>query len=326
MSYVLASVFSSEMNSYLNLLREAGRYINRIQSSLRSLDRYLADNGPSQEKLDAVTVSSWIMTREVSARTKIQDIINVKGFAKYLVSLGFEADCPETPKTRSSYVPYIFSDAELERIFSAADNFEPGKKAARSSLAFPVLLRLLYGCGLRLGEGRSLRWKDIDLESGVLTIREAKNQKQRFVPMDDSVTKLLKSYNAMTQADGICEDYLFESNCNPGEPFRNNSFYDWFSRVLEAAGIHYEKRSRNERGPCPHCLRHCFTLKSFLKSESEGRHFEDTAPFLASYLGHDSPKETEAYLRSNHTVYTQSHKRVDSAIGHLFPEVNFYEN
>ena len=211
MSYVFASVFSSEMNDYLSLLREAGRYINRIQSSLRSLDRYLADNGLSQKKLDAGTVSSWIMTRSVSVRTKIQDIIHVKGFAKYLVSLGFKASCPETPKARSSYVPYIFSDTELERIFSAADNFESGKKVTRSALVFPVLLRLLYGCGLRLGEGRSLRWKDIDFENDVLVIREAKNLKQRFVPMDGSMADLLRIYREMTRSDGICDDYIFES-------------------------------------------------------------------------------------------------------------------
>lgn len=326
MKYAFSNAFASEMEGYLNLLYESGRYICRIQSSLRSLNKYLVTKGLTQKVLNAKTVSAWIKTRNVSSPTKAQDINNAKGFAKYLVSLGFEACCPEMPKVQSDYVPYMFSDAEFERIISVADNFEAGKVMTRSALIFPILFRILYGCGLRLGEGRSLRWKDTDLENGILTIREAKNLKQRFVPMDDTMTKLLKSYRAMTRIDGICEDYLFESNCNPGEPFRNNTFYVWFAKILKMAGIHYAKQNCRERGPCPHCLRHCFTLKSFLKSENEGRHFEDTAPYLAAYLGHDSPKETEAYLRSNHTVYMQSHKRVNAAIGHLFPEVSFDEN
>jgi len=171
-----------------------------------------------------------------------------------------------------------------------------------------------------------LCWTDVDLENGVLTIREAKNLKQRFVPMDDSLTNLLRDYKEMTYDDGICNEYLFESDLHPGNPFKNNTFYEWFSRVLKAAGINYAKHNNRKRGPCPHCLRHCFTMKSFLKSDSEGRRFEDTAPFLAEYLGHDSAKETEAYLQSNHTVYTQSHQRVNAAIGHLFPEVSFNEN
>lgn len=325
MDYVFTSIFASEMERYLHLLREAGRYAARIQSSLRSFDKYLTGSGLAQKRLDAGTVSEWIKTRNVSSRTKAQDVTNIRGFSKHLASLGIKANCPEVPKMRSTYVPYVFSDTEFERIISAADNFESGH-FTRSALIFPVLLRILYGCGLRLGEGRTLRWKDVDLENGVLTIREAKNLKQRFVPMDGSATDLLKSYEAITCADDMCEDYLFESDCNPGEPFRNNTFYEWFVKILGAADIHYAKQKRSERGPCPHSLRHCFTLKSFLQSEEKGRRFEDTAPVLATYLGHDSPKETEAYLRSNHTVYTRSHQRVNAAIGHVFPEVNFDED
>jgi len=326
MKYIFVSAFAPEITRYLHLLREEGRYISRIQSSLRSLDRYLVGCGMTKKTLDAETITSWIKTREVSAVTKADDISRIKGFTKYLASLGIEASCPEVPKTRSDYVPYLFSNAEYERIFSVADNFEAVKFLTRSAYIFPILLRVLYGCGLRLGEGQSLRWKDVDLENGVLTIREAKNLKQRFVPMDNSMTRLLKNYRDMTQRDGICGDYLFECHCNPGEPYRNHSFYVWFIKVINTAGINYAKQNSRERGPCPHCLRHSFTLKSFLKSESEGRRFEDTAPFLAAYLGHDGPEETETYLSSNYLVYTQSHQRVDAAIGHMFPEVRFDED
>ena len=325
MKYIYTSVFSAEMPQYLNLLREEGRYIPRIQSSLRSLDKYLANCGFAEKTLDAETITSWLKTREVGAVTKANDIYRVKGFTKYLMSLGIKTSCPEVPKTQSDYVPYLFSDAEFERIFSVADNFEAVKFLTRSAYIFPVLLRVLYGCGLRLGEGQSLQWKNVDLENGVLTIREAKNLKQRFVPMDESLTALIRAYRTMTQSDGICDDYLFECHCNPGEPYRIRSFYVWFTKVIKAAGIIYAKHNSRERGPCTHCLRHCFTLKSFLRSESEGRRFEDTAPVLAAYLGHDGPEGTETYLTSNHLVYTQSHQRVGAAIGHLFPEVRFDE-
>ena len=326
MKYVYESAFAPEMNRYLELLSGAGRYIDRIQSSLRGLDRYLVAYGLEQRTLHAETVSAWVKTKNVSSHTKAKDVSNINGFAKFLVSLGIDASSPEPHKKRSEYVPYAFSDAEIQRIVSAADNLEVGQYLTRSSLVFPILLRLLYGCGLRLGEGRSLRWKDVDFERGILTIREAKNQKQRFVPMSATATELLTDYRAMTQNDGICTDYLFESNHAPGKPFRNKSFYEWFQKALRIAGIHYARQSTWERGPCPHCLRHCFTLKSFLKSESEGRRFEDTAPFLAAYLGHDGPKELETYLSTNHSVYTQSHKRMDAAIGHVFPEVDFNED
>jgi integrase len=56
------------------------------------------------------------------------------------------------------------------------------------SAEFPVLLRILYGCGMRLGEVISLTWNDIDLDKGIITVKAAKNQKQRLVPMSDELT------------------------------------------------------------------------------------------------------------------------------------------
>jgi integrase len=324
--YEFKSVFAAEMNNYLFLLREVRGYIAKVQSVLRSLDKYLTANDFTQKSLNEETISAWQKTRDVSTRTKSDDISHLRGFTKYLTSLGIEANCPESPKVQREYIPYVFSDIEMERIIKAADNFEACTRPKRSAWAFPFLLRILYGCGLRLGEGRSLRWKDINLEIGLITIRESKNFKQRFVPMDETLTAILSNYREFTKLNGICDDLVFESDWNPGYPFKNNTFYEWFRRVLNAAGIHYTKANNRKRGPCPHCLRHCFTMNSFLQSESEGRRFEDTAPFLAAYLEHDSAIETEAYLRSHHSVYTQSHRRVDVAIGYLFPEVNFNEN
>jgi integrase len=326
MKYVFKSILATEMNNYLHLLSENGKYIYQVQSSLRSLDRYLDAINYIDKRLPADTISSWLKTRDVSARTKIKNLSHMRGFTKYLNSLKIDASYPESYKFQNDYIPYIFSDAEIDKIIEAADNFEARSRISRTVLIFPVLFRILFGCGLRLGEGLTLRWKNIDLENGILTITKAKNLKQRFVPMDSSLTAILKDYKEMTKVDGICSDFLFESDFQPGNPFKNNTFYEWFIRVLKAAGINYAKQNNRKRGPCPHCLRHYFTLKSFLKSENDGRKFEDTVPFLAAYLGHDSIKETEAYLRSNHSVYTQSHQRVNAAIGSLFPEVNFIEN
>ena len=322
MKYEFTSIFTVEMDDYLSLMQASGKYMLKAQSTLRSLDKYLVNTKMLHKELKPDIISAWLKTRNVGAVTKGQDCVNVNGFCKYLSSLGFEAHCPERPKTNSNYTPYVFSDDEFDRIVCAADNFSPNRFVKNAHL-FPVLLRILYGCGLRLGEGRTLCWNDVDLANGILTIRDAKNSKQRFVPMDSSLTDILKQYRKITRQARICNVYLFESNRKPYIPFKNNTFYIWFSKVLENAGIIYVKQKRTVRGPCPHCLRHLFTKKSFIKSDSEGRRFEDTAPVLAAYLGHNSIKETEAYLRSDYSVYEQSHKRVDAAIGGLFPEVDF---
>jgi integrase len=326
MKHVFCSGFALEMDGYLNLLASAGRCTAKIQSSLTNLDKYLVKTSNDDKFLTADILSKWINCMNVSKTTKAGCLSNVKGFAKYLKSLGFHVECPELPKLDFDYVPYIFSNDELERIFAAADDFRNSRRATRSAILFPFLLRILSGCGLRLGEGLALRWKDVNLENGVITIREAKNLKERFVPISDSLVDTLKCLRKVTFQLDICKGYLFESNFNRNNHFKNNTFYEWFRAVLREAGVIYSKTNRRERGPCPHCLRHTFVHMSFLKSVREGRRFEDTAPFLAAYLGHDSPKGTEAYLRSSHSTYTDSHRRVNDAIGNLFPEVCFDED
>jgi integrase len=212
------------------------------------------------------------------------------------------------------------------RIVSVADNSYSGIRPDRSSQIFPVFLRILYGCGLRVSEGISIRWTDIDLEKGIITVRKSKNFKQRIVPMSQSLTRLLLLYKDMTQCENICNDYLFESSFHNGKPFKRYSFYKWFSKILKKANIHYSRKTRYDRGPCPHSLRHTFVLRSFLKSENEGRKFEDTSPFLSAYLGHDGIRETDKYLNASHLTYVDSHKRVNDYIGNLIPEVYFDED
>lgn len=321
-----ASIFSSEMDGYVKLLSEEGRNVAKNRNLLKRFDRYLVERQWKEKVLTAQLISDWLNPQNIRDSTKAHSITMFKGFVKYLRSLDISADCPEPPKVHSDYVAYIFTDEEMARIFTLADNYEGSQRFTRRAFTFPILLRILYGCGLRAGEACSLQWKDVDLEQGVITIHNAKNQKQRFVPMNFSLTKILKDYSKMVQREKICADYLFESKFNPGMPIKVNAFHSWFSILLKKAGIEYTKSDPNERGPCPHCIRHAFVMKSFLKSENTGRRFEDTAPFLAAYLGHDGPKYTEAYLSSNHSLYTQSHQRVNTAIGNLFPEVCFDED
>jgi len=326
MTTVFTNELATEMNGYLNLVSDTGMGIEHINSLFKSLDQYLNEHHHADKSLPEEVVSAWMATRQVKSCTKAGNISCINGFAQYLVSLGFEACVPEPPKVSHDYVPYVFSEEEWMRIVSAADNSYSGLRPDRSSQIFPVLLRILYGCGLRVSEGLSIRWTDIDLETGVITVREGKNMKQRFVPVSRSLTGLLLLYKNMVQSENICDDYLFESSFNEGKPFKRYSFYKWFSKILKKSNICYSRKNRYDRGPCPHSLRHTFVLRSFLKSESEGRKFEDTSPFLSAYLGHESLSETDKYLNASHLVYADSHKRVNDYIGNLIPEVFFDED
>jgi integrase len=325
MASPFTSVFATEMQDHLSLLADAGWYVKKSKCCLRSLDRFMVENEVTDKTLEERLVTEWLASRPVKAETKRNMYSEINRFAKYLSSLGFAAAMPEVPKQGRDYVPYMFSEDELERIFHAADNFLGSERITKATYFYPIALRLLYCCGLRLGETLLLAWRDVDFDSGAITIRAAKNMKQRFVPVSSSMCGLLLEYRKMTQRMGVCSEYLFETDirCGADKPVRNLAFEYWFLRVLRAADIEIVKKSPNDRGPCPHCLRHLFVFDSFLKSESEGRGFEETMPYLSAYLGHESLSALGKYLSRDYTLYRNSHRRVSDYVNGVFPEVNF---
>ena len=323
MSYTFKSIFANEIKSYIDLAASSGKYVEKMKSNLKSLDEYLSNRSVVDKILTESMIRLWLDGKNVKPQTKARILDDARAFAKYLMSIGYQASLPEPPISHQDYVPYIFSEAEMAGIFDAADNLQVHPNSAPADIQFPVVLRVLYGCGLRLLEALTMTWGGTDLDRGVITIHKAKNQKQRLVPFGDSLKNVLTLYRGYVSSGGAGHDYVFESRHNPGNPYDNSTFWRWFSKILRKANIHYARSSTHERGPCPHCMRHMFVVHSFMKSDTEGRDMENMAPFLSAYLGHEGMLETQRYLRASYILYTRSHQMVDAHIGGVFPEVSF---
>lgn len=77
-------------------------------------------------------------------------------------------------------IPAVLTQAEVQRLFAFLEG-ETG-----------LLARLLYGTGMRLAEGLSLRVKDIDFDRRVVVVREGKGAKDRVVMLPDSLRDPLR--------------------------------------------------------------------------------------------------------------------------------------
>ena len=182
----------------------------------------------------------------------------------------------------------------------------------------PLLVRILYGCGTRINETLCLKIKDIDLVSGVLLLRKTKNKHQRYVPMDKTLTEICKQYIHIQKLKP--DDYLFYCQ-RKREHWNVYSVDNCFSHILKNAGVTFVREKANDRGPCLHCLRHTFVLNSLKKSERAGRTFEDTVPFISTYLGHASIRETDKYLKFSYELYDEAVELIEDYTIKLFPEV-----
>src|ERR1700674_3731846 len=81
------------------------------------------------------------------------------------------------------YLPHIYTDQELAALFAQTDRCHYDSPVPFRHLVMPVLFRTIYACSLRASEARLLRFGDVDVETGVLTIRDGKGGKDRQVPV-----------------------------------------------------------------------------------------------------------------------------------------------
>jgi len=318
--YKYVSVFASEFSAYIALRESQGRKISDYQRYCRFLDQYLFMEGISKKELSATIVEGWLgsLWSDMSTRTRAVYLSHYSGFAKYLHTLGFAAFIPEGVITDKSYLPYLFSDDEVSRFFHAADNLSTGCTYF-SNFAFPLVMRILYGCGLRVNEALCLELRDIDLESGILLIRNAKGNRDRLVPMDDSLTGILSRYLSFHRKNRKKEELLFQDH-------KGNKVPRWmmryrFNRTLKLAGIEKPELPLYRRNICLNCMRHCFAVNSFRKQDLAGTDMYSCAPLLSTYMGHKKMDCTETYL---HMTAENSRDIIDKASQYskgLFPEV-----
>ena len=86
---------------------------------------------------------------------------------------------------RDMKLPVVLSPGEMKLLLKTPE-----------LLKHRVLLGVLYGCGLRCREARSLLIKDVDFERNMIHVRQGKGRKDRYVPIGENLCGGLKNYLA----------------------------------------------------------------------------------------------------------------------------------
>jgi site-specific recombinase XerD len=322
------SVFNNELQRYLQLRKKScsKSCYDHDLSTLRSFDNYLHSNGCTYKKVSEEQIIGWIKTLNGKSITIAGNTVILRNFLKFISAEGIQSFIPVIPKVRSDYAPYVFSDKELDTIFELADGLTKVSAKTNNLINYemPMILRLMYGCGLRIGETLGIRMGDINFYNGCLTLRNTKRNKERLVPMHESLTEILKNYCYAICVIGKPEAFLFPKN-ETGIPLTVKSARYKFDSILEKADITLPGRKYHERGPCLHCLRHVFAHKSFSQIEETGVNINEGVPYLSIYLGHDSLFETEKYLKFSSESFPNEMDKFDNFSASLWPEVQYEE-
>ena len=323
----LVSIFKSELTDFL-AAREKSVSPQTFSNDCRilgSFDRYLHEIHYSQRSITEAVVAGWTQllhetytTNSVAARLGY-----LRNFLRYLQYCGVSVYIPQNPKLTNEYIPYIFSDSEIERIFKAADNLTTyGKKGLILSHAeLPMILRMLYGCGFRIGELLHVHVRDVNFQQKTVLLKDTKNKKQRIVPMSISLSEMLERY---CYAMGIIhkpESYLFPGQKAGCSLSQTTVLYE-FSQLLKSTGIYISPKPHT-RGQCIHCFRHLFAVQAFAQAERLGRSPASSIPYLSVYLGHYDMDGTEKYLRFSSDIFPEYTDLFESYVGNVFPEASY---
>lgn len=320
------STLANEITSYLEMRKMTYHsfLLSYDQCILLSLDRYLSQPEFVGKNLTETVLSAWEKTLSGKSKTVKEKLIEIRGFVKYLNTLGFSSYLPDLPKVKSDYIPYIFSDREIASIFHYADNIEhpATSKGYKTNyyLKIPMILRILYSCGTRLTETLELRRKDIDFKNKTIFLKHTKFAKERLIPIHESLNSILEHYCMALEIMNEPDAFLFPGR-SPNAHYTKRQVEHWFAEILKQAGIDQRDRTRYERGACLHCFRHLFVLKSMQQLETSGHSVDINDLLLPTYLGHVCLLDTDQYMRFSGAQLPESLADFETFTAGVIPQI-----
>jgi len=281
-------------------------------------ERFLVESGLQRCCLPEDLVRRWIQKKdhECPAMHRMRFRL-IRQFAEYLRKRGYEAYVPNgmlEPVARTNFTPYIFTHAEMQSLLSAADHLSPSHHSPHRHVIMPELFRLLYGCGLRIGEALRLTLADTDLKKGILTVRQGKFRKDRLVPMAPQLTARLRRMRDVLGGQPADSAPLFPSPS--GAAYGINAVHLVFRELLEKVGIAHGGRGK---GPRIHDIRHTFAVHRMQQWFQEGADINAKAAILAAYMGHTTFRNTQLYLHLTVEFAADLAARLDQHYGWSIP-------
>lgn len=319
------SIYGLHIKQFIQLKRKLGfKYITEA-FTLSKIDAFALNINQTSTGITREFAELWSEKRlNESKGYRYHRILMLVQLSSYMNDLGvvsFIAKLPPFPK--NSFVPYIYSQKEIAALFKACDKLRI-KISHKGSCLFcmPVLLRLLYATGIRIGEALELTNDDVNLEDKYIRIKDSKNGKERIIPISPSLVN-------------VCKEYLTYKDFLPYQKSKAKYFFvnvsgnkcgqgvgQWFRKCLELANIPY---LGERQGPRIHDLRHTFAVTSMVSMAESGMDLYVSLPILSNYLGHQSIGSTNHYVRLTASMFPDLVSDVDKTCIDVFPKFKNYE-
>lgn len=293
---------------YLELRRSLGFRLEKDERLLRSFAGFM-------ERRLAVYITAKLAVEwaqeptSTDANYRAGRLRAVRSFARHRILEDPRTEIPSAellPRQRSTFRPYIFRQEEIDRILSTILKPHRGAKLI-SRWSRYAIFGLLSVTGMRVGEALKLDLADVDLDQGVLTIRNTKFGKSRLVPLHETTCAALKRYleqrNAYLAGCAVKPFFISPLRLRIGHRTLDLSFM----RLTRKLGM---RGGTSNTGPRLHDLRHTMAVAALRQCYQMGANPERRLPALSTYLGHTHINYTYWYLHQNPALMTEAMVRL----------------
>jgi len=290
---------SDALTQYITVRRALGTRLQEPAMTLGHFVEFL-----DREKAEFITTELAIrwaqQPQHVQQATWTRRFTMVRRFAAWLVSFDPRTEVPPKRLLNARHrrsKPHIYTSEEIGRLMAEAARL-PSPKGLRA-FTYVTLIGLLASSGLRPGEALALDWRDVDLQNGILAIRNTKFGKSRFVPIGEGTRRALIRY--ATQRNGRfvhhpTDPFLVSED---GTRLRGYVARRTFAKVSLATGVRAVAGERRiGRGPRLQDMRHTFATEKLIEWYRAGLDVTREMPKLATYLGHTDISHTYWYIEA----------------------------
>ena len=286
--------FVSTFENYLKTEKRAS--VNTTESYLRdvvSFSSYCKMNGMTS--LLSVTTStidkyfSYLTVIGKSQSTVSRVAASLRCYSSYLLKNKY---CESNPvngiklKTAEKKLPEILSGKEVLNLLAQPSGSD------YKSIRDKAMLELLYATGIKVSELIELSVSDINLQIGILNLKNIKNE--RIIPIYPAAVKTLQTYIMSVRPaiiSDIEEERLFTNMS--GAPLSRQGFW----KIVK----HYADMAKINKDITPHTLRHSFAAH-LLENGAELRDIKEM-------LGHSDISSTQVYAQLMKNKYARDYKK-----------------
>lgn len=311
------SLIGKRIDDFISYKHSLGYVYERQEALIRQYQKYMEGNHPETDVPDRKSTEGFLDIHRGQTGTLYNVIATLREFSRYLHKVGLDDAyiIPAKHMPKPSYnPPHFFSESEIEQFFQECDHYYETYTGIRTlKFAMPVMFRLIYCCGLRPKEARTLLISNVHTDLRFIDIIQSKGPKSRRIYISFELASYLEEYHDLMSSLATDSSYFFPGR--GGAPISEGTLGFRFREIWHKAFPDW-----NGRTPRVYDFRHHFAYNIINRWVREGTDVNAMLPYLARYMGHSCIKHTLYYFHFVPDFYSD-YQTITEHLNDRIPEV-----